>query len=118
MTIRVTGFFAASLVAIATPSLAQNYRVTDLGAVLGDTVSKGYSVNDLGQASGSSSNPTGAIATLFSNGQAISLGTLEPGDVSIATGINRSAEVVGYEPVYSSDGTGSFHAFLYSNGTL
>ena len=118
MTLHMRGLLAASLVASAAPSLAQTYRVTDLGAVSGDSVSKAYSLNDLGQAAGSSSSPSGAIATLFSNGQAINLGTLEPGDVAIATGINKSAEVVGYEPFYSNGGTGTSHAFLYSGGVL
>ena len=109
---------AAGLVTLAVPSLAQTYRVTDLGAVPGESVGKGYSLNGIGQAAGSSSNPSGAVATLFSSGEAIRLGTLEPGDVSIATGINKSAEVVGYEPVYAGGGSGISHAFLYSNGAL
>jgi probable HAF family extracellular repeat protein len=117
MTLRLTGLLAAIFVAAAGQSLAQTYRLTDLGAVRGELVSKGYSLNDLGQAAGTSSNPSGAIATLFSGGQAISLGTLEPGDPAIATGINKSAEVVGYEPFYSTSGAIP-HAFLYSGGTL
>jgi probable HAF family extracellular repeat protein len=118
MTPPLNAFLAAGLMTLALPSWAQTYRVTDLGAASGESVSKGYSLNDIGQAAGSSSNPSGAVATLFSSGEAIRLGTLEPGDVSIATGINKSAEVVGYEPVYSSGGSGISHAFLYSNGAL
>jgi probable HAF family extracellular repeat protein len=71
----------------------------------------------LGQAAGSSSNPSGAIATLFSNGKAINLGTLEPLDVAIATALNGAGQVVGYEPFSSSPGN-TFHAFLWSNGSM
>jgi hypothetical protein len=38
-------------------------------------VSKGYSLNLIGQAAGTSSDPSGALPTLFSNRQAINLGT-------------------------------------------
>lgn len=96
---------------------AQTYTVTDLGAVAPDVVSAGYGLNGVGQASGTSSNPSGAIDTLFSGGHAFNLGTLEPGDVSVATAINDSAEVVGYEFFISEPGNTS-HAWLYSNGTL
>jgi probable HAF family extracellular repeat protein len=41
-----------------------------------------------------------------------------PGDIAVATGINKAAEVVGYEPEYATGGDGVEHAFLYSNGTL
>ena len=111
------GLFAIALLAATAASPAQNYNITDLGAVPGQAVSKGYAVNDLGQATGVSENPHGAIATLFSNGKASSLGTLEPLDATIATAINRSGEIVGYEP-FSSDPNNTFHAFLYSNGSM
>jgi probable HAF family extracellular repeat protein len=106
-----------TLIASGTTALAQSYTIRDLGAVSGDSVSSGYALNTFGQAAGTSSSPGSAIATLFSGGQAIDLGTLEPLDVSVATGINGSAEVVGYEP-FSSDQNNLFHAFLYSNGAL
>jgi probable HAF family extracellular repeat protein len=118
MTSRLNGLLVASLVATALPALAQTYRITDLGAVAGDSVSKAYALNGVGQAAGSSSSPTGAKATLFSKGHAIYLGSLVAGDVSVATGINASAEVVGYEPEYSTVGASVFHAFVYSNGAL
>ncbi len=102
--------------AVSTP--AQTYTLQDLGALPGDSVSQGYSLNDLGQAAGTSSNPSGAIPTLFSGGAAIELGTLLAGDVAVATGINKSAEVVGYEFEYANDGDGLSHAVLYSNGAL
>ena len=111
------GLFAIALMAATTVSTAQNYNITDLGAVPGEKVSKGYALNDLGQATGVSETPYGAIATLFSNGKAISLGTLEPLDVAIATAINHSGQVVGYEP-FSSTPNNDSHAFLYSNGSM
>src|ERR1017187_6476698 len=105
------GLFAIALMAATTVSTAQNYNITDLGAVPGQKVSKGYALNDLGQAAGVSENPSGAIATLFSNGKALSLGTLEPGfDAAIATAINGSGQVVGYEP-FSSTPNNTSHAF-------
>jgi probable HAF family extracellular repeat protein len=109
--------FAAVLIASTGQSPAQSYNITDLGAVAGQKVSGGYGLNGLGQAAGVSSNPNGDIATLFSNGKAISLGTLEPLDVAIATAINGTAEIVGYEPM-SSDPNNTSHAWLYSNGGL
>jgi probable HAF family extracellular repeat protein len=118
MKLRLTGLLAAGLVAGTVHSPAQTYSIKDLGAVAGDSVSKGYSLNGLGQAAGSSSNPSGGIPTLFSGGQAIDVGTLVAGDVSFATGINESAEVVGYEFEYANGGDGVAHGFLYSNGTL
>jgi len=117
MTSRLNGLLAAGLVMAALPSLAQTYRITDLGAAAGDAVSKAYALNELGQAAGSSSSPTGGKATLFSKGQAIYIGSLAAGDVSFATGINASAEVVGYEPEYSTSPP-VFHAFVYSNSAL
>jgi probable HAF family extracellular repeat protein len=120
MTLRLAAFFATALVTSTFPSPAQNYNITDLGAVAGEGVSAGYGLNGSGQAAGVSSGPSGAIATLFSNGLAVNLGTLEPLDVSIATAINRSGEIVGYEPFPSdpSNTYGAFHAFLYSNGSM
>src|ERR1022692_4312225 len=116
------GLFAIAQLAAAAVSTAQNYNITDLGAVPGQAVSKGYALNDLGQAAGISETPSGAIATLFSNGKASRIGTLEPlpggyEDATIATAINRSGEIVGYEP-FSSDPNNTFHAFLYSNGSM
>src|ERR1017187_8376470 len=118
MKLRLTALLAAGFVAGTVPSTAQTFSIKDLGAVAGDSVSKGYSLNDLGQAAGSSSNPSGAIPTLFSGGKAINLGTLVAGDVAVATGIKEAAEVVGYEFEYSNGGDGLSHGGLYSNGAL
>ena len=106
-----------ALLASATTSPAQSYKVTDLGAVPGQTVSAAYGLNGVGEAAGTSSNPNGAIPTLFSGGKAFDLGTLEPGDISVATCLNGSAEVAGYEP-FVSDPNGTSHAWVFSNGTL
>jgi probable HAF family extracellular repeat protein len=111
------GLLAVAMMASTGLSPAQTYHIADLGAVPGQKVSGGYGLNDLGQAAGVSSNPYGDIATLFSNGKAISLGTLEPLDIAVATAINGSAQVVGYEP-FSSSPNNTPHAFLYSNGSM
>jgi probable HAF family extracellular repeat protein len=117
MKIRLVELCAIGLMASVSNSSAQSYNVTDLGAVSGENVSGGYGLNASGQAAGVSSNPKGDIATLFSNGLDVNLGTLEPLDVSIATAINGTAQVVGYEP-FSSDPNNTSHAWLYSNGSL
>ena len=116
MKIRLTGLFV-SMIAVATPLLAQNYNLKDLGAVAGQTVSSAYGLNAFGQAVGDSSSPNGAIATLFSGGKAINLGTLVAGDVSLATCINGSSEIAGYEPEEVTNPQAD-HAWIYSNGKL
>lgn len=115
-------YYSSALAAIAlltgaAPSQAQTYTLKDLGAAPGESVSVGYGLNEMGQAAGTSSAPSGAMATLFSNGLATNLGTLEPNDVAIATGISRTTEVVGYE-FFSSTPNNTSHAFVYSNGRL
>jgi probable HAF family extracellular repeat protein len=117
MKTRLAGMFAIGLLANTTQLPAQTYTLTDLGAVAPETVSQGYGLNSVGQAAGTSSNPNGAIATLFSEGQAINLGVLEANDVSVATAINGSAEVVGFE-YFSSTAANTPHAWVFSNGKL
>lgn len=117
MKLRSTAFVATALLALASASQAQTFSIRDLGAVARQSVSKGYSLNSLGQAAGVSSSPNGDIPTLFTNGQSVDLGTLQPNDVAIATGINGTGVVVGYEPFSSTPGN-TFHAFLYANGAL
>jgi probable HAF family extracellular repeat protein len=115
MRIRLAELWAIGLVAVTSHLLAQSYSVKDLGAVAGDSTAAGYGLNKSGQAAGTSSNPSAAIATLFSNGKAISLDN-NSSDVSIATAINGNGEVVGrfYDLAVSS----LFHAFVSSNGTF
>jgi uncharacterized membrane protein len=60
----ITLFLLASNAALH----AQVYGITDLGTLPGTKKSVAYGLNDLGQAVGVSSNPTAAIATLFSKG--------------------------------------------------
>src|SRR5579859_2333828 len=93
-------------------SPAQTYTLHDLGALPGDTVSQGYALNDLGQAAGTSDSGV-ATATLFSDGQAFDLGGFISGDVTVATGINDSTVVVGWERFAS---TATSHALIWSNG--
>jgi probable HAF family extracellular repeat protein len=114
MKLGLAGLFAVGLLASAAISRAQNYNVIDLGVVSGDSKSTGAGLNDSGQAVGTSSNPSAALATLFSNGKAINIGNLG-GDVSLATAINSIGQVVGRS--LTADLT-VFHAFLYSNGVM
>jgi len=117
MKIHLAGIWAVGLLNGTALLQAQTYNVTDLGAVSGDNTSVAYGLNSSGQAAGSSSNPTGGIATLFSGGKAINLGTLEALDVSFAEAVNALGEVVGYD-VLSSTYPSVSHAFLYSNGRM
>jgi hypothetical protein len=93
------------------PAAAQSYTITDLGALQGtklgnDSTSSPYGLNNLGEAVGTSSNPSAAIATLFSNGTATSLGFLDAqvgDDVSIANAINDTGDIAG--AALAGDGT-------------
>jgi probable HAF family extracellular repeat protein len=96
---------------------AQGYNITDLGAVHGDNMSSAEGLNSAGQAAGTSSNSTTGIATLFSGGTAISLGTLGASDSSFGEAVNASDEVAGYDMVGSSSSAVA-HAFLYTNGKM
>jgi probable HAF family extracellular repeat protein len=103
------------LCASAAQSLAQTYNVIDLGTLSRNGVSKAYALNNAGEATGTSSNPTAAIAVLFSGGKTTNINTLAA-DVSVATAMNGTAEVAGYN-IYS-DLNSEFQAFLYSNGSM
>jgi hypothetical protein len=54
---------------------AQSYGIADLGALPGNSTSKAYGLNNLGQAAGVSDSGA-AIATLFRNGTATNMNTL------------------------------------------
>jgi probable HAF family extracellular repeat protein len=110
----LAGLFAIGLLAGAVSSQAQSYNITDLGALPGDTISYPAGLNSQGQAAGTSANATSGIATLYSDGKVISIGTLGATDLSFAQAINGSGQVVGYD--YTSSGVS--HAFLYSNGRM
>jgi probable HAF family extracellular repeat protein len=107
---------ALSLFSWAVPSVAQTYAVTDLGTLSGNRVSKAYALNNAGVAAGTSSNPTAAIAVMFSGGKATSISTLQS-SVSVATAINGSGQIVGWNSFNSSP---SFdpQAFLFSSGSM
>jgi len=62
---------------------AQTYRITDLGALPGNSTTKAYGLNNLGQAVGISDSGA-AIATLFRNGTDTNMNTLNA-SVSVAT---------------------------------
>ena len=111
----IISLFAISLMANAVVQASTpTYTLTDLGALSGDSKSVGFGLNDGGQAVGDSSNPTAAIATLFSNGKAVNLGSLG-GDVSLATSINSVGQITGRSTI---PGETQFHAFLYNNGVM
>ncbi len=106
----------SGLLACALPCAAQLYTVADLGALPGNSVSAAYALNNLGEVAGASSTPTADIATLFSAGKATSISTLGA-NVSLATAINSSGDMVGYN-IFYSDPNSEFHAFLYSGGSM
>jgi probable HAF family extracellular repeat protein len=107
MSLAVSGLLACAL-----PCAAQLYTLADLGALPGNSVSAAYALNNLGGVAGASSTQTADIATLFSDGIATSISTLGA-SVSLATAINSSGEMVGYNIFYSEPNS-EFHAFLYS----
>jgi len=111
-----TGLTVVCLLICAAPSVAQQYKVTDLGTLPGDSVSRGYALNDAGEAAGVAETPTAAIATLFSGGKATSISTLGS-SVSVANAINASGEIVGWN-FFDSNPNFDPQAFLYSNGTM
>lgn len=109
-------FMPLCLLVCATPGVAQQYSVTGLGTLSGDSVSRASALNAAGMAAGVSETPSAAIATLFSGGKATSISTLGS-SVSVANAINLSGEVAGWN---SYDSSASFdpQAFLYSNGSM
>ncbi len=100
----------------ASPGMAQTYTLEDLGTIAGNSVATGYALNNDGEAAGTSSTPTAAIAVLFGNGKVTDISTLGS-DVSVATGVNGSGEIVGWNDFYSNPNH-SPEAFLYSNGAM
>ena len=102
-------------VAVAAPL----YTITEVTPI-GDWFSAEYpnGMNASGQVAGYGPIKPGSNfpshAMLFGNGRLSDLGTLNSGAYSIATGINRLGQVVGY----AETGPGTQHAFLYTNGSL
>jgi probable HAF family extracellular repeat protein len=82
----------------------------------GNSVSKAYALDSAGEAAGTSSSPTAAIAVIFSGGKTTSISTLGS-DVSVATAMNGSSQIAGYNIFYSNPNS-EFQAFLYSNGSM
>lgn len=114
MKLRLSELLTIGTIVAAVPSLAQTYTLKDLGAAPGNTISQGYALNDLGQACGTSDSGV-ATATLFSDGQAFDLGGFVSSDVTVATGINDSTVIVGWERFAS---TATSHALIWSNGNI
>jgi probable HAF family extracellular repeat protein len=101
----------------ATPSDAQQYRVTDLGTLPGNSVSQASALNDAGEAAGVSETPTVAIATMFSGGNATSISTL--GSRSFPSPIRLITRVrsLGWNSCNSNTNFDP-QAFIYSNGGM
>jgi probable HAF family extracellular repeat protein len=95
---------------------AQQYSVTDLGTLSGNSVSQAYALNNAGEGAGSSSSPTAAIAALFSGGKASSLNKIAA-NVSVATAINESGEMADYN-ILDNNLNSVFEAFVYSSGSM
>jgi probable HAF family extracellular repeat protein len=104
------------LCGLAAQGTAQTYSLTDLGTLPGNTVSKGSALNNAGEAAGVSETPTAAIATMFSGGKATSIST-HKSSVSVATAINGTGEIVGWNS-YDSNANFDPQAFIYSNGGM
>jgi MYXO-CTERM domain-containing protein len=80
---------------------------------LGGNYAQGYAINNAGMVAGYSylAGDLVAHSFLYANGVLLDLGGFG-GDVSYATGINEAGNVVGA----ASNGSGAYHAFLYSGG--
>jgi probable HAF family extracellular repeat protein len=117
MKIHTIKLLVLALVSGSTWAQAQTYNVTDLGVLAGDQMSTGQGLNDRGQAVGTSSNENGefGIATLFTSGTAVSLGTFGPSDDTLAGAINESGQITGYS--YDTV-TQLSNTFLYTGGKL
>jgi probable HAF family extracellular repeat protein len=113
--LNASALLTALLAAGTTTVQAQSYNVMDLGALPGNSTSTAQGLNDLGQAAGTSSGPSNGVATLFSGGKTISLGTFGASGGSFGEAVNTSGEVAGYD---YSPSLGLSHAFLYSNGRM
>ena len=97
---------------IATTSSAQNYTLTDLGTLPGETNSFPWDINNQGQVVGTS----GRSGFLYSNGQMQKLDPLPGGEISRAFGLNDAGQVVG-DSQYENSGN-IRHATLWSGGTV
>jgi probable HAF family extracellular repeat protein/YD repeat-containing protein len=115
MKIHTGRLLVLALISGSTWAQAQTYTITDLGVLAGDQMSTAQGLNDQGQAVGTSANENGefGVATLFTGGQAVSLGTLGPADDTLAASINDSGQVTGYS--YDTVDEIS-NTFLYSGG--
>ncbi len=102
----------ALLTVALTPAWAQNYAVTDLGA-LGGTNSSAYGINNHGVIVGDAMLPDGRThAFAFTNGLMMDLGALG-GTNSRAYGINNQGHIVGMADLTN----GMHHGFWDANGS-
>lgn len=107
-------FIASTLgaLAIASPTWASSYVLTDLAA-LGAIEASG--INDSGQVVGIALRAdNSSYGFIYANGSMTDLGL--PGNYTITRGINNAGQSVGYYGGYGGI-TSPQRAFLYSNGT-
>jgi probable HAF family extracellular repeat protein len=110
----VVGSVAALGLFLATAGTAPgDYIVTDLGTPFGFGGSTAYGINDAGQIVGNAYGKGWDSGFVYSNGSMTAVGS--PGAYrSVATAINSSGQVVGY----NVSSTSLRSAFLYSNSVL
>lgn len=89
--------------------------MTNLAALPGDSGSIGAAINASGQVTGTSINPGSNRAFIYSNGVMTDIS--RTGFESVATAINASGQVVGFEWGCCIS-TAPEHAFLYSNNVV
>ncbi|HEY6765103.1 MAG TPA: hypothetical protein VI386_10045 [Candidatus Sulfotelmatobacter sp.] len=108
-------FFFIFTLAATSFCAAQNYTVTDLGALSSNGYSVAQSVNSTGEVTGASGNDSTNRSDIFiySKGTMTSLGTLG-GTSGIGLGINASGQIAGY----SQNSSNTYRAFLASDGKL
>jgi probable HAF family extracellular repeat protein len=95
------------------PFLYTDGQKTNLGSVNGSTFWP-RAINSLGDVTGGiNSNAVSQPATLFSQGAAASIGTVQGFSQTVGTAINSSDEITGYAKNFS----GPLEAALYRNGT-
>lgn len=102
----------------ASPTVAQTYRITDLGTFSGGTVSQGNAVNIVGQVAGYARFANyNAHGVLWNAGRLEDLGALPPeSNFSVAQAVNTIGDIVGYSVSYAHNNAST--AVLWSKGAI
>ena len=102
--------------AVATPTFANTYAITELGVFQYGT-GTAFGINNSGQVVGLSVDSSGVgYATIWNGTVPTYLGTLTGGTFAGARGINNSGEVVGYSENSNSQQNNNVYATIW-NGT-